>query len=232
MKASKNLEMLALVARGLRELKDSVVFVGGATVDMYVADSAAEPLRATDDVDCVVALMGRVAYHELEEKLRALGFTHPFDDPKAPICRWRFSGISVDVMPMDAGVLGFSNRGYPEGVEHAEKRTLPDGQEISVFTLPYFPASKIEAFLGRGKGDFYGSEDMEDIVAVIDGAEDVRGKVLAATPAVQAYIRERFAEFLRDDVFLQCVPGHLGKAGPGRAERALGVIRAIVSSPS
>ena len=59
MKASKNLEMLALVARGLRELKDSVVFVGGATVDMYVADSAAEPLRATDDVDCVVALMVR-----------------------------------------------------------------------------------------------------------------------------------------------------------------------------
>ena len=222
--------MLALVAHGLRDLKDRVVFVGGATVDMYVTNLAGEPLRTTDDVDCVIAITSRVAYNELEEKLRALGFTHPLDDPKAPICRWDFSGILVDVMPTDASVLGFTNRWYPEGVEHAEKRTLPDGLEVSVFTLPYFLASKIEAFLGRGKGDFYGSEDIEDIVAVIDGAEDAAGKVRGATDAVQAYIREQVAALIRNELFVQCVPGHLGmKAGPGRAQRALEVLREISS---
>ena len=105
-------------------------------MDAKIEPPAGDPLRATDDVDCVIAITSRVAFAQLEEKLRSLGFTHPMDDPKAPICRWRFSGILVDVMPIDAGVLGFSNRWYPEGVEHAEKRNLPDGQEVSIFTLP------------------------------------------------------------------------------------------------
>lgn len=224
--------MLASVARGLRDLKDRVVFVGGATVDMYVTNLAGEPLRTTDDVDCVIGITSRVAYNELEEKLRGLGFTHPLDDPKAPICRWKFSEILVDVMPMDAGVLGFSNRWYPEGVEHAERRTLPDGQEIAIFTLPYFIASKIEAFLGRGKGDFYGSQDIEDILAVINGAEDARAKVLAGPETVKAYLREQFTDLLRNEIFAQSVTGHLGpKAGPGRIQRALQVLRDLAAFP-
>ena len=195
---------------------------------MYVTSLAGEPLRTTDDVDCVIGITSRVAYNELEEKLRALGFTHPLDDPQAPICRWKFSEILVDVMPMDAGVLGFSNRWYPEGVEHAERRILPEGQEISIFTLPYFLASKIEAFLGRGKGDFYGSQDIEDIIAVIDGAEDARGKVLAGPETVKAYIREQFTALLRNEHFEQSVAGHLGpKAGAGRIQWALQVLRLL-----
>ena len=230
MKTSKNLEMLSVVARGLRDLKDRVVFVGGATVDMYVTNLAGEPLRATDDVDCVIGITGRVAYHELEEKLRALGFAHPMEDARAPICRWKFSEILVDVMPMDAGVLGFSNRWYPEGVEHAERRTLPDGQEIAIFTLPYFLASKVEAFLGRGRGDFYGSEDIEDIIAVIDGAEDVREKVFAGPETVKAYLREQFAVLLRNELFEQSVTGHLGpKTGAGRIQRVLEVLRELAA---
>ena len=220
--------MLALVARGLRDLKDRVVFVGGATVDMYVANLAGEPLRTTDDVDCVIGITSRVAYNELEEKLRAYGFTHPMDDPKAPICRWKFSEILDDVMPMDAGVLGFSNRWYPEGVEHAERWTLPDGQEISIFSLPYFLASKIEAFLGRGKGDFYGSQDIEDIIAVIDGAKDVREKVLASPETVMAYIREQFSAFLRNELFEQSVTGHLGpRTGAGRVQIVLKLLAEV-----
>lgn len=221
--------MLALVARGLGDLKDRVVFVGGATVDMYIAGDAGEPLRTTDDVDCVVEVTGRVAYGELEAKLRTLGFTHPLDDPKAPICRWKFSGVSVDIMPIDAGVLGFSNRWYPEGVERAEKRVLPDGQEIAVFALPYFLASKLEAFTGRGKGDFYGSEDIEDIVAIIDGAEDLREKVQAASPALQAYLRDRLGALLRDELFVECVPGHLGPAAAGRAQRVLQALKELAA---
>lgn len=34
---SANLEMLAIVAKGLRGLKEKVAFVGGATIDLYVS---------------------------------------------------------------------------------------------------------------------------------------------------------------------------------------------------
>ncbi|MBU6430598.1 MAG: hypothetical protein KGR26_16385, partial [Cyanobacteria bacterium REEB65] len=227
--ASKNLEMLAVVARGLRELKDRVVFVGGATVDLYISNPSGSPLRTTDDVDCVIAITSRLEYNKLEERLRALEFTHPMGDPKAPICRWRYAGIIVDVMPLERSVLGFSNRWYPEGVEHAEKRTLPDGQQIEVFTLPYFLASKIEAFRGRGESDFYGSEDIEDILSVLDGADDVQGKLANASEGARAFIGVEFRSLLGDDLFVQSIPGHLGtQAGPGRVQRVLKIMSEVV----
>lgn len=220
--------MLAVVARGLRDLKEQVVFVGGATVDLYVTDPGGEPLRATDDVDCVIEITSRGGYRALEEKLRVLKFTHPIDEARPPLCRWRFSGILVDIMPTDEAVLGFSNRWYPDGMAHAEKRILPDGQEIEIFSLPYFLASKLEAFLGRGKNDFYGSQDIEDIVTVIDRAEDLQDKILGAPKAVKTYIGEKFGSLARNELFVQSVTGHLGPGvGPNRVERALGVVRSL-----
>ncbi len=41
--------------------------------------------------------------------------------------------------------------------------------EIRIVTAPYFLATKLDAFRGRGKGDYFGSNDLEDIVAVVDG---------------------------------------------------------------
>lgn len=127
--------MLATVARGLRDLKDRVVFVGGATVDLYITDPAAPPTRVTDDVDCVIELVSRPEYHRLEARLRALGFSHPVGEAGAPICRWRFAGLTVDVMPTDPAVLGFSNRWYSEGIANAESALLPNGPTIAIFTL-------------------------------------------------------------------------------------------------
>jgi len=221
--------MLAVVARGLHDLKDQVVFVGGAVVDLYITRPGVGPLRATDDVDCVVAITSRVDYGILEKKLRALGFKHPIGEEGVPLCRWRFHGIAVDVMPTEGKVLGFNNRWYPEGVANAQRVKLADGAEISVFTLPYFIASKLEAFLDRGKGDFYGSPDIEDIVAVVDGAEDFPEKISSAPDSVKAYLRGKFEELLKSDLFLQSIPGHLGpEVGVGRADQAIKVLRSFL----
>ena len=84
-KTSQNVEMLGVVAKGLKGLKQKVVFVGGATVDLFISDPAAPATRATDDVDCVVEIVSRSAYYALEEELRGLGFEHPLAE-RAPIC--------------------------------------------------------------------------------------------------------------------------------------------------
>jgi hypothetical protein len=120
-KFSRNVEMLGIVAKGLKELKDKVVFVGGATVDLFITDPAAPGTRETDDVDCVIDLVGKREYYALEEKLRELGFQNPLEDEKPILCRWKFCGIKVDVMPTDASVLGFSNRWYGAGIENAHQ---------------------------------------------------------------------------------------------------------------
>jgi predicted nucleotidyltransferase len=154
-----NLHRLEIVAGGLKDLLDETVFVGGATIILYLPESLPDSqARPTDDVDCVVEISSRTEYAKLEKKLRTLGFKNVMDSG-APVCRWTYSGVTVDMMPTDPKILGFSNRWYKPGVEKAVKVSLPAGDEISIFTVPYFLASKVEAFLGRGKRDFYGSRD-------------------------------------------------------------------------
>ena len=54
--SSSNITMLQVVADGLKELKDEMVFVGGALVEVYASDPAASDIRPTLDVDCVIEL--------------------------------------------------------------------------------------------------------------------------------------------------------------------------------
>lgn len=220
----KNLAMLALAAKGLEPLGDGVVFVGGATLELYLAGGSGPGARATDDVDCVVEVASRSGYHELEAKLRSLGFKH-CSDSEAPLCRWEFGGILVDVMPLSGDVLGFTNRWYAEGFERRIPVGLPGGRTVQVFSLPYFLASKLEAFDGRGRGDFLGSPDIEDVVTLIDGAPDFRRQVSEAPESVKAYLTSRFRSLLADERFLDALEGHLPPAaGPGRAARALSLL--------
>lgn len=223
--------MLAVVAKGLKGLKERVVFVGGATVDLYIS-SGAPNTRATDDVDCVVDLGTRIDYHKFEEELRTLGFQHPMGE-KAPMCRWKFMGIKVDVMPAEGMVLGFTNRWYQDGMKNAEAITLPDGQEIRAFSVPYLLASKIEAFRDRGRDDYLASPDIEDIVALFDGCPDLEEKVQLAPEDVRKFIADQAAKFLATrDFIVISLDGNLaiGPNGRERANRCLEIIRRIAGT--
>ena len=227
-KVSQNIEMLGIVAKGLKGLKHKVVFVGGATVDLFVVDPAAPATRATEDVDCVVEITKRVSYYALEEELRALGFQHPMGEP-APICRWKYSGIKVDVMPTEGAVLGFTNRWYPEGVANAKAVDLPNGERVSVFSAPYLLASKLEAFRGRGKNDYLASKDFEDIVALLDGYPNLEREVTAAADNLRKYLSEEFTLLLKDSRFELGLNGNLagGAGGAERIARCLAISRRL-----
>ncbi len=220
--------MLALAAKRLGPLKDEVVFVGGATIELYISDCPVDAVRPTDDVDCVANVVSRMDYYKLEERLRALGFRHPLGE-RAPICRWEYRGLLIDVMPIEGTVLGFSNQWYREGFDRAIPARIPGGPEIRIFPLPYLIASKIEAFMGRGKEDFIASSDMEDIVTLVDGAADFKAEVARAPENVRKHLKEQFQRFLRDIRFLDALQGHLPPpatpvAGPDRAERARAIL--------
>ena len=95
---STNITMLQTVANGLGELKEEMVFVGGAVAELYADDPAASDIRPTLDVDCVIELSSRIEYAELEESLRKKGFANDTSEG-APICRWVYNNVKVDVMP-------------------------------------------------------------------------------------------------------------------------------------
>lgn len=205
------------VAKGLKALKDDVLFIGGAAVSLYINDPAVQTTRPTKDIDCIIELTSRLEYYKLEENLRTLGFNH-YKEEGAPICRWKYKNIIVDIMPTDPTILGFSNRWYPEGIKNAINIILPGGTTISAFTLPYFMASKIEAFKNRGHNDFRTSYDMEDIITVMDGQKKL--DILFDGPEnVISFLKKSFGNFIESGNFEEALLCHL-EPGPTKNARA------------
>ncbi|AII54256.1 hypothetical protein N008_20000 [Hymenobacter sp. APR13] len=105
----------------------------------------------TYDVDCIVEIAPRAAYHVLEEELRALGLIN--DIASGVLCRGTYQGMTVDVMPTEPEILGFSNPWYPAGFAHATIYRLPNGLEIRILSVVYFVATKLVALRDRGWAD-------------------------------------------------------------------------------
>ncbi len=223
-----SLEMLAHIAKGLGPLKDKVVFVGGSTVSLYLTDPGAATVRPTEDVDCVIQVLSRGQYYKLETELERLGFRH-VTEKDAPICRWSYKGLTADIMPTEGTVLNFKNSWYPDGYEHAITVGLPSGEQVRIFSLPYFLASKIEAFADRGHGDFLTSPDMEDIITVLDGSGTIVDELSTAPAKVKKHLAAKFREFLQDDRFSESLEGNLrSPAGTAaRVERIKKILAAL-----
>jgi predicted nucleotidyltransferase len=208
-----NLAIASVVAAALGDLRESLVFVGGCATGLLVTSVRAQPIRMTDDVDLVAHVASRHDYHELEKRLSALGFVHDVS-AEAPICRWKCRGVTVDLMPTLPGILGFSNRWYTMAVETAQTMVLSEGLTIRLIAAPVFLATKIEAFKGRGQGDFLTSHDLEDIITVVDGRDSLLAEVQACPAELKDYLGAEFAALMANDRFLTALPGHLpGDAG-------------------
>jgi len=194
----ENIAMLQTVAAGLGELKNEMVFVGGSVAELYVDNPAASDIRPTLDVDCVIELSSKSAHARLEEALRAKKFANDTTQG-APICRWVYQDILVDVMPTDPDVLGFTNIWYDDGVTNKITKTLPDGQQIFVFPVEYYVAAKFEAHKGRGGNDLRQSHDFEDIIYIFDNCPDILGNIQNAHEDVKEYLKQECQTLLAND---------------------------------
>jgi predicted nucleotidyltransferase len=201
-----NLARLATAAEKLEPLLGRIAFVGGCATGLLLTDPAAAPVRPTLDVDAIVAIGSYAEFTLLENRLRDLGFHQPHAEG-TPICRWLSGDLILDLMPTDTSILGFSNRWYHLALENAQRVRIGE-YEIRLITAPYFIATKLEAFHGRGKNDF-SSHDLEDIVTVIDGRPELVEEVRLATAHLQKYLSNEFQDLLSNRDFLEAFPGHL-----------------------
>ena len=204
-----NIVPLEIVAEHLGDaLRKEMVFVGGAAAGLLITDPAMPAIRPTEDVDTICQTVVLADYHRIEAALRQQGFV-PDMSEGAPICRWRVDGIAVDVMPTLEHILGFSNRWYPLALETALSISLPSGRIIRLIAAPVFVATKLEAFAGRGSGDFLLSHDLEDILAVIDGRATLIEECKASILELRAYLSQCFAAMLETPAFIESLAGHL-----------------------
>jgi len=203
-----NSYMLEAVANGLAYLKEEMVFVGGAVAELYASNPEATDIRPTLDVDCVIEIHSYSAHTEVEDKLRSLGFVNDTTQG-APICRWNYQDILVDIMPSDSEVLGFSNRWYKEGIKSKILKTLPNGTDIFVFSPEYYLATKFEANKGRGGSDLRQSHDFEDIIYILDNCAELLDSISKTNETVKIYLKEECTNLLNNKGLVEGIESSL-----------------------
>ena len=75
---------------------------------------------------------------------------------------------------------------------------------------------KIDAFKGRGGGDYMASHDMEDIITILDGRPEIVSEIRSASDDLKDFLSRTFRILLINDEFLDSIPGHLS---PDRASQ-------------
>lgn len=206
-----NLPYLRQIAEALGDLREQVVFVGGAVAGLLVTDPLADSVRATRDVDAVVNA-NRAMFHRIEQAVAQRGFAR--DVQSDVICRWihKESGVLFDLMPVQPEVLGFSNRWYPYAVETAESVELNPGLNIRLVSAVGFIATKLEAFAGRGAGDFLASHDIEDVLNIVDGREELMAEMADAPTDLRHAVASAFQKLLSDPDFENVLPGLIAES--------------------
>jgi hypothetical protein len=203
-----NLDLLESAVAKLRPLLAEIVFVGGCATGLLITDPGAAAVRRTYDVDVITEIASYAEYAVFSERLRELGFAEDSRED-APLCRWQHDGLVLDVMPLDAAILGFSNRWYADALRTSVEVQLPSGLTLRAITAPYFLGTKIEAFRGRGEGDYFASHDLEDFIAVIDGRPSLLQEIQEASPELRAFLGEAIRGLLTTSRFLDALPGYL-----------------------
>tara|TARA_R110002050_G_scaffold15880_5_gene48519 strand:+ start:625 stop:1320 length:696 start_codon:yes stop_codon:yes gene_type:complete len=194
------------VAQALGELNNEVIYVGGATVSLYINDPAADDVRPTKDIDISIKIISITHLEEIREKLVAKGFKQSAD--LGVICRFKLDDILVDVMGTKPVGWAPANPWFELGFEHKEQIQV-DKHTIYIMPLPYFLASKFVAHADRGGNDPRMSHDFEDIIYILDNRTDWHEIVKSADSKVKTYLLEQFQNILESSRMQEAILGNL-----------------------
>jgi hypothetical protein len=198
---------LSAVARALDPLKINFAFAGGSIVGCLLDNPDVVPLRPTDDVDVIVEVITQREYRQIEERLRELGFEHDMREG-APLCRWTFRKLVVDIMPVEGNFLGLETQYFREALESAV--TMDDATPpFRILSSAGFIATKLLAFRDRGEGDYEASHDIEDIITVIDGRAKIVSDIEIASDSLRVFISQSFQALLKKPSFQDALSSHL-----------------------
>ena len=193
-------------------------------MSLLITDPAAPSPSRTKDIDLVLEIANYAEFIGMENSLRSGGFTQSHLD-NAPIMAWQWKGVRVDFLPHQPNELIQSNCWFPFLIESARHVEVKPGSRAWIASAPCYLATKFEAFLSRGKGDYLGSKDIEDIVAVVDGRAELIDEVSRASKPVMGFLRESFSRLLNEIRFIEALPDLV--PDDGRERTVKGRMRSI-----
>lgn len=202
-----NNAIIERVANALGELNEKVIYVGGATVGLYINDPAAEDVRPTKDVDISIKVASFVELEDIREQLTDKGFKQSSD--LDVICRFKLEDILVDVMATKPISWAPANPWFEKGFEKLEKTKVND-ITIQIMPLTFFLASKFTAYHDRGGNDPRFSHDLEDIIYIIDNRTDWHQILInEQDQEVKEFLINEFSNILTSNKMQEAILGNL-----------------------
>jgi predicted nucleotidyltransferase len=200
-----NIAVVAEIAAALKDMKNDMIFVGGAVVSLYTDDPAADEIRPTQDVDMTLNILNLGHWGKVQEKLSTLGF---YPDPFGhAICSYKYKDIPIDIMAMEDGPLGPANKWYSIGSKDLWSAQAKE-QEIKILSTPCYLATKFEAFNDRGF-DFRTSHDIEDIIYILDNRTSIVEEVINSEPSIRAFVFEQLQKISNKGLLNEVLMAHI-----------------------
>jgi predicted nucleotidyltransferase len=204
--ATINKAVIKKISQALGDLNEQVIYVGGATVGLYINDPAADDVRPTKDVDISLSIASIGELEKFREELIKRGFRQTSGD--SVVCRFRYEDLMVDVMNTKSIGWAPANVWFAPGFKQKETIGI-EGQSIHLLPLPYFLATKFAAYFDRGKNEPRTSHDFEDIVYILDNRTDLVEIMINAQPDVKAFLNSSFLKILHEPVMQEAISGNL-----------------------
>src|SRR5690606_32547392 len=104
---------------------------------------------------------------------------------------------------------------------HMTSSILAGGQSLRVASPAVWMATKLQAFLDRGKDDLISSQDLEDVVILVDGRPELSKEIEGADADVRAFIVSVFRSLLVEEELRVAVQAHLPPDEASRARAAV-----------
>lgn len=212
----------------LSEFPFDHAFLGGSVLSLLVTDPTVDALRVTKDVDILLDSTTRNEYHRAERLLEYRGFHHDMREG-APLCRWTYQDITLDVIPSHEEVLGWRSPWLAEAMEHTQQVRCGN-RVVRVVSAPFFVLLKLEAFEDRGGGDFLSSTDFEDVICLFNGRDGIVDEI-AQEPMVRQMLGKRFRRYLESSDLVASIEGFVRtEVNPeSRMERILNDFRTLAT---
>jgi hypothetical protein len=106
-------------------------------------------------------------------------------------------------------VFGFTNRWYEYAFDNPSEFDLGDGIIVRAINPPLFLCTKIDAHNRRGKDDYAMSKDIEDVIRLIDGRQELLEEIRLADKVIFDYLCEWCRDRLSDRKFLDTITWNL-----------------------
>ncbi len=205
---------MAAIAAALGVWNEKIVFIGGAIAPLLQTDPPMPRVRATDDIDAIVATVTYADQGKLEGVLRDAGFKHAVgtEARQHHAHRWISpTGMPFDLVPT-GNHLGTTGNPWDRVAFDTAVRTVIHGVEIRHASAPGFLVLKWEAYKDRGSDNPRVSTDIEDILAVLASRPAILAEIAASPVHIRSYLRTGAATLLAHQDYADSLDAHLNSA--------------------